>query len=165
MRIALATDHAGFEVLHELKNYLSEKGHECQDYGPESLDPNDDYPQFMFRAAHAVADGQADYAIILGGSGQGEAMAANRVKGVRCAVFYGSEPPKAPVDQEGHNSDDPHEILKLSRSHNNANALSLAARFLSLDQVKQAVDVWLNTPFSNIERHARRVNQLDEDDA
>jgi ribose 5-phosphate isomerase B len=162
MRIALATDHAGFDILAEIKLYLSEQGHDCVDYGPNKLDPDDDYPKFMFKAAEALSKNDCDFAIIVGGSGQGEAMAANRIRGVRCAVFYGAQTPKAPIDSEGHTTDDPYEILKLSRLHNDANCLSLAARFLTIDEVKQSIDIWLNTPFSRIERHARRISQLDQ---
>jgi len=100
--------------------------------------------------------------IILGGSGNGEAMAANRVKGVRCAVFYGPVVAKLPIDADGNVSDDPYEIVKLSRQHNDANVLSLSGRFLSLDEMKTAVRIWLDTPFSNLERHARRIKKLDE---
>jgi ribose 5-phosphate isomerase B len=161
MKIALATDHAGFDKLKELRSYLESNGYECLDFGPESLIPDDDYPKYMFNAAIAVAGADAEFAILLGGSGQGEAMAANRIKGVRCAVFYGTEVAKQPIDSDGHTSDDPFAILKLSREHNNANALSLSARFLTMDQIKQAVDIWLTTPFSKVERHARRIAELD----
>jgi ribose 5-phosphate isomerase B len=161
MKIALATDHAGFEKMVEVKHHLMGLSFEYVDYGPVSLNPDDDYPAFMFSAAQAVANNECDLGIILGGSGQGEAMAANRVNGVRCAVFYGPQIPKAAIDNEGHTTDDPYEILKLSKLHNNANMLSLAARFLSLEEIWQALDIWLNTSFSNIERHKRRIEQLD----
>src|SRR5690606_16858910 len=100
--------------------------------------------------------------VIMGGSGQGEAMAANRVKGVRCTLFYGPAVARQPVDAEGRESDDPYEILRLSRQHNHANVLSLSARFLTLDEMKTAVQVWLETPYSEEDRHARRVRKLDE---
>lgn len=163
MKIAVATDHAGFEHLKHLKEFLEAEGHQVRDFGPESFDAADDYPDFIFPAAKAVASGECDVGIILGGSGQGEAMAANRVKGVRCTLFYASAKAKSAVDAEGHTSDDPYEILKLSRQHNHANVLSLAARFLSLDDMKQAIRVWLSTPYDEAERHARRVRKLDED--
>jgi ribose 5-phosphate isomerase B len=162
MKLALATDHAGFENLAELKTYLESIGYECMDFGPASFTPDDDYPEFMFAAAKAVASGECSMGIILGGSGTGEAMAANRIKGARCALYYGPSKPVEPVDTEGNESDDPYEILKLSRQHNNANVLSLGARFLTFEQIKQAVDIWLNTDFSGIERHARRIKQLDD---
>ncbi len=89
-------------------------------------------------------------------------MAANRVKGARCALFYGSATPQAAIDAEGHTSDDPYEILRLSRQHNHANMLSLAARFLSNDTMKKAIEIWLSTPYSEAPRHVRRVRKLDE---
>lgn len=161
MKIAIATDHAGFEQLKDLKSWLESKGHDCQDFGPDSLNAGDDYPDFIFPAAKAVAAGECEAGIILGGSGQGEAMAANRVKGVRCTLFYAPAAAKAAIDAEGRTSDDPYEILKLSRRHNHANMLSLSARFLSLDEMKQAISVWLETPYDAAERHVRRVQKLD----
>lgn len=164
MKIAITTDHTGLAyqgVFGELKDFVTSLGHECVDYGPQSLDMDDDYPDFMFPAAHAVANGECEFGIIMGGSGQGEAIAANRIKGARCALFYGTAIAKMPIDAEGNMSDDPYEILRLSRQHNNANLLSLSARFLSLDEMKQAIQVWLGTPFSGVERHARRIQKLD----
>jgi ribose 5-phosphate isomerase B len=162
MKIALSTDHAGFEHLKHLKEFLESKGHECQDFGPTSFDEADDYPDFIFPAARAVAQGDCEVGIILGGSGQGEAMAANRIKGIRCTVFYGPVIAKTAVDAEGNKSDDPYEILKLSRQHNHANVLSLSTRFLTIDETKQAIVTWLDTPYSDAERHVRRVRKLDE---
>lgn len=162
MKIALSTDHAGFAQLKKLKTFLEEKGHECLDFGPEALDDNDDYPDFIFPAARAVAEGAVKAGIIMGGSGQGEAMAANRVKGVRCAVYYGPAKSAAAIDADGTKATDDYEILRLSRQHNNANMLSLAARFLSQQDIEKAVELWLYTPFEGVERHARRVRKLDE---
>lgn len=163
MKIAVTTDHAGFDALRELKGFLESLGHECVDFGPQTLDMNDDYPDFMFPAAKAVAAGECERGIILGGSGQGEAMAANRVKGVRCAVFYGPAVAKTAVDAEGHTSDDPYEIVKLSREHNDANVLSLSGRFLTPEQMQKACEIWLQTAFSDDERHTRRIRKLDEE--
>jgi ribose 5-phosphate isomerase B len=162
MTIALASDHAGFEQLKELKLFLESLGHECRDYGPKKLDPADDYPDFILPAARAVADGSCQKAIILGGSGQGEAMAANRINGVRCAVFYGPVVAKKVVDADGRTSHDPYEIIKLSRQHNDANVLSLAARFVSLQDMKTAVKLWLETVYTKDERHTRRIEKLDK---
>jgi ribose 5-phosphate isomerase B len=162
MKVAVTTDHAGFEALQELKVFLQSLGHEYVDFGPQSLDPDDDYPDFMFPAARAVANGECECGVILGGSGQGEAMAANRVKGVRCALFYGPAVAKTAIDAEGTKSDDPYEILRLSRQHNHANVLSLSGRFLTLEEMKTAIEVWLATPFGDAERHNRRVTKLDE---
>lgn len=164
MKISIATDHAGLAydgLYEELKKHLQTLGHEYVDYGPKSLDMDDDYPDYIFPAAHAVAKGECEYGIIMGGSGQGEAMAANRVKGVRCTLFYGLATAIAPIDAEGHMSDDPYEILKLSRQHNYANMLSLSGRFLTIDQMKKAIEVWLAEPWSEAERHGRRVHKLD----
>lgn len=162
MKIAVTTDHAGFEALQELKTFIQSLGHEYVDFGPKSFDPDDDYPDFMFPAAKAVANGECEAGIILGGSGQGEAMAANRIKGIRCTLFYGPVVAKAAVDAEGTKSDDPYEIVRLSRQHNHANVLSLSGRFLDLNEMKQAIEIWLATPYSDAKRHARRVRKLDE---
>ncbi len=161
MRIAVSTDHAGFEALKHLKTWLESEGHVCQDFGPQAFDPADDYPAFIFPAAEAVAKGECEVGIIMGGSGQGEAMAANRIKGVRCTLFYAPAKAKAAIDAEGNTSDDPYEILRLSRQHNHANMLSLSGRFLSLDEMKQAIQVWIQTPYDEAERHSRRVRKLD----
>lgn len=162
MKIAITTDHAGFEALQELKSYLASLGHETVDFGPTSSNKDDDYPDFMFPAAKAVASGDCERGIILGGSGQGEAIAANRIKGIRCALFYGTAIAKTAVDAEGNTSEDPYEIVKLSRQHNDSNMLSLSGRFLSLDEMKQAIKTWLDTPFTGLERHIRRIKKLDE---
>lgn len=165
MKIAVTTDHTGLaygDVYAQLQAHLRHLGHEVQDFGPQNLDMADDYPDLVFPAAEAVASGQCEAAVIMGGSGQGEAMAANRVKGVRCTLFYGPAVARQPVDAEGRESDDPYEILRLSRQHNHANVLSLSARFLTLDEMKTAVQVWLETPYSEEDRHARRVRKLDE---
>lgn len=145
MKIALAADHAGYELKEVLKAHLLSSGHEVEDVGAHALDPHDDYPDFIVPAAHMVAEGSCERAIILGGSGQGEAMAANRVPGVRAAVYYG----------------EPSDIVRLSREHNDANTLSLGARFLATEEAVRAVDTWLSTPFSGDERHARRIAMLD----
>jgi ribose 5-phosphate isomerase B len=162
MTIALASDHAGFEQLKELQTYLESLGHTCQNFGPTRLDPGDDYPDFILPAAKAVAEGKCEKGVILGVSGQGEAMTANRIKGVRCTVFYGPAVPKQAVDASGRVSHDPYEIIRLSREHNDANMLSLAARFVSLENMKQIIKLWLETAFSNEERHIRRIKKLDE---
>lgn len=162
MKIALTTDHAGFEALGLLRIFLQQLGHEVVSFGPQAFNPDDDYPDFMFPAAKAVASGECERAVILGGSGQGEAMAANRIKGVRCALFYGPVSAQHPIDAEGNVSDDPFEIVKLSRQHNDANVLSLGSRFLSFDEMKHAITVWLETPFAGVERHQRRNQKLDE---
>ena len=144
MKIHLATDHAGLELKNSIKDYLMNKGNEVIDHGAYEYDALDDYPDFIFPCARAVASDPLSRGIILGGSGQGEAMAANRVKGVRAAVFY-----NGPID-----------IIKLSREHNDANILSIGARFMSEDEIRSVLDVWLNEPFGG-GRHQRRIDKLD----
>ena len=144
MKIYLGTDHAGFELKEAIKSFLEEKGHDVEDKGAHWYDGEDDYPDFIRPTAEAVAADNDSRGIIFGGSGQGEAMCANRVKGVRAAVFYGG----------------PQEIVKLSRQHNNANILSLGARFISEDEALEVVELWLGTTFER-ERHRRRIEKLD----
>lgn len=146
MKIALASDHAGFQLKETLKNFLEENGHEVVDCGAYEENPEDDYPGFVMGAARTVARGEADRGIIMGGSGQGEAMAANRIPGVRAAVIYS-------VNKD---------IVRLSREHNDANMLSLAARFLNDGVAKEIVALWLETEFSGEERHVRRIKKLDQ---
>lgn len=162
MTIALATDHAGFEQLKELQTWLEGLGHTCRNFGPQNLVQGDDYPDFILPAAKAVATGECQKGVILGGTGEGESMAANRVKGVRCTVFYGPAVPRKVVEVTGRVSHDPYEIVRLSRQHNDANMLSLAARFVSLEDMKQVIKLWLDTPFSDDPRHIRRIKKLDE---
>ncbi len=163
MKIALATDHAGFEQLKDLQLYLESLGHECENFGPTALNLGDDYPDFIFKAAKAVATSSYERGIILGASGEGEAMAANRLRGVRCAVFYGPAVARKVVDINGRVSHDPYEIVRLSRLHNDSNILSLAARFVTLEDMKQVVKLWLETDFSNEPRHVRRIEKLDKE--
>ncbi len=144
MKIHLATDHAGLELKNIIKNYLTKNGHEVTDHGAHEYDALDDYPDFIFPCAHAVARDTESRGIILGGSGQGEAMAANRVKGVRAAVFYNG----------------PEEIVKLSREHNDANILSLGARFMTEAEIYDVIEMWLTEPFEG-GRHQRRIEKLD----
>ena len=145
MKIHVATDHAGLELKEKVKLYLSDLNYEVIDHGAYEYDALDDYPDFIFPCANAVSNDPDSKGIILGGSGQGEAMAANRVKGVRAAVFYNG----------------PDEIIKLSRQHNNANILSLGARFMSEEEMYKIIEVWLSTDFES-GRHQRRIEKLDE---
>lgn len=160
MKLAVATDHAGYEKMRMLKDYLVSLGHECVDYGPSSFDPIDDYPDYIFPAAEAVTSGICERAIIMGGSGQGEAIAANRFAAIRCAVFYSPAIAQNPIDADGRTSNDPYEIVRLSRQHNDANVLSLSARFLTFDEMKTAIQIWLETPFNGVDRHAQRIAKL-----
>ena len=142
-KIVLATDHAGFKLKEDIKKYLTEKGMEVEDMGTHTLNPKDDYPDFIIPAAKKVAKDQSR-GIIFGASGQGEAITANKVKGIRAALYYGKN-----ID-----------IVKLSRTHNNANILSLGAKFLSKEEAIKAVETWINTDFSNEERHIRRIKKI-----
>ena len=145
MKIHLATDHAGLDLKNSLKDYLIKKKYQVEDHGAHEYDALDDYPDFIFPCAKAVARDLESRGIILGGSGQGEAMAANRVKGVRAAVFYNG----------------PDEIIKLSRAHNNANILSIGARFMNESEIYRVIEIWLNEPFEG-GRHVRRIEKLDD---
>ena len=145
MKIHLATDHAGLELKEKVKLYLSDLNYEVIDHGAYEYNALDDYPDFIFPCAKAVSNDPESKGIILGGSGQGEAMAANRVRGVRASVFYNG----------------PDEIIKLSRQHNNANILSLGARFMSEEEMYKIIEVWLSTDFES-GRHQRRIEKLDE---
>lgn len=145
MKIYLASDHAGFELKEALIPYLSERGFVVEDLGPGTLEPADDYPDYIMPLALKVVGEKGSFGIVVGMSGQGEAMAANRVRGARAAVYVGG----------------PKDILSLSRMHNDANILSLGTRFLSPGEAKEAVLAWLQTPFSGEERHIRRIKKLD----
>ena len=145
MKILLAADHAGFELKEFLSNHLIQLGYNVEDCGAYAMDSTDDYPDFIIPAARKVASDPDSRGIIMGGSGQGEAIAANRIKGVRAAVYY----------------DGPIEIVRLSRSHNNANILSLGARFISNEKAIEVVKMWFNEPFEG-GRHQNRIDKLDE---
>lgn len=160
MKIYLATDHAGFELKESVKKFLLEKGYEVKDYGAYSFDKNDDFPDFISKVGEAVSKDSESRGIIFGGSGQGEAMLANKYKNVRAALFYGSVIPPGAVDATGKKSIDRFEIVRLSREHNNSNILSIGARFVSAHDAMQAVDTWLQIPFSGEERHARRIEKI-----
>jgi ribose 5-phosphate isomerase B len=145
MKIFLASDHAGFELKQKLIDHLHAAGHEVEDMGPTRLNPADDYPDYIGPCAKRVAETHDSMGIVVGMSGQGEAMAANRVRGARAAVYYGG----------------PADIVKLSRRDNDANILSIGARFVSAEEAAKAVDLWLNTNFEHDERHQRRILKMD----
>lgn len=146
MRIFLATDHAGFEHKEALKKHLIDNGNEVFDIGAENLVEGDDYVPYMAKAGKEISKDPEAKAVIFGVSGQGEAMVANRYSNVRAVVYYGGDL----------------EIIKLSREHNNANVLSIGARFVSKEDMIKAVDLWLQTEFSNEERHIRRIKEIDD---
>ena len=155
MKIYLASDHAGFALKEVLNLFLAEQNHEVIDCGAKELNQGDDYPDYVTPCAERVAADPGSVGIIFGASGQGEAMAANRVKGIRAGVFYGSS--KAPqTDAAGNQLG----MIESLRSHNDANILSLGARFLSENEAKEAVTAFLSTAFSSDPRHARRISKF-----
>lgn len=142
MRIAIGSDHAGFRYKELIKKHLAAAGHEVTDFGTHSSDPVD-YPLYIRPVAKAVAAGQAERGIVLGGSGNGEAMVANRVRGIRCALCWNIE------------------SARLGRAHNDANVISLGERMIAESDLMPIVDSWLTTPFDG-GRHARRIALIDE---
>ncbi len=161
-KIFFAADHGGFELKNKLISYVKELGYEAIDKGAHEFNPDDDYPEIIAGASREVSQNEGSMGIILGGSGQGEAIVANRFKGVRTAVFYNLALAKSAVDIKGRMSEDPYEIVKLARLHNDANILSLSSRFLSEDEANQAVKIFLETKFSGDERHIRRIKKIEE---
>lgn len=161
MKIALSTDHAGFQRLKKLKTGLELASYSCIDFGPAEFNVDDDYPDFITPACESILAGGCEVGVIFGGSGQGEAMSANRHKGIRCTVWYGPSVPVQSIDADGTESQDPYEILRLSKEHNNANMLSIAGRFVDDDETLKVVIIWLNHHFKDVERHQRRIKKLD----
>lgn len=141
-KIVIASDHAGYRYKRRIIEYLTQQGYQVEDFGTDSTE-SVDYPDFIFPAAKAVAAGQFERGIVLGGSGNGEAIAANRVKGVRCALCWNEK------------------SARLARQHNNANMISIGERMVSLHDVYEIIDIWLTTPFEG-GRHQRRIEKLDE---
>jgi len=145
MKIHLATDHAGYELKEKIMVFLVDLGYEISDHGAFEYNKTDDYPDYIKKAASAVsADVENNMGIIFGGSGQGEDMVADKFIGVRSAVYYGGNL----------------EIVRLAREHNNANVLSIGARFVESDEAKQAVQLFLETKFSDAKRHKRRIEKI-----
>jgi ribose 5-phosphate isomerase B len=142
VKIALASDHAGFRYKTMLSAYLQGRGIEVVDFGTHAEEPPVDYPDFIRPAAEAVARGECDRGIVLGGSGIGESIAANRVRGVRCALCCNAD------------------MARLSRQHNNANVIALGQRLRTEDEARAIVDAWLTTDFEG-GRHLRRIQKLD----
>jgi len=141
MKIAIGSDHAGYRYKEEIKRFLTGLGHEVEDFGTHSTE-SVDYPVFIRPAAEAVASGACERGIVLGGSGNGEAMAANRLRGIRCALCWNAE------------------SARLARLHNDANMISLGERMMPLDTALEIVRLWLETPFEG-GRHVRRIELLD----
>lgn len=144
IKIHIATDHAGFEMKNFLKYSLTDMGHEVFDHGAKEYDALDDYPDYIIPCARAVAGDRASMGIVLGGSGQGEQIAANKVDNIRAIEYYGGT-----LD-----------TVIFGREHNNANIISLGARFMTNEEALEAVKVFINTEFSTEERHARRLEKV-----
>lgn len=142
MNIAIGSDHAGFEYKERIREYLEQRGHRVTDFGTHSAEPVD-YPLFIRPVAEAVSRGECERGIVLGGSGNGEAMVANRFKGIRCALCWNDH------------------SARLARQHNNANMLSLGQRMMPLETALEIVQLWLETPFDG-GRHQRRIDRIDE---
>ena len=145
MKIYIGSDHAGFEMKRELISFLK-SAHEVYDCGPFEYNHDDDYPDFISTVADHISSDPDARGIVIGFSGQGEAIVANRFPNVRCAVFYGG----------------PKHIVTLSREHNDANMLSLGSNFLTTQEAKQVLELWLNTEFSGEKRHMRRIMKLEK---
>ena len=156
-KVYFAGDHGFYELKRVLLEHVRSLGYEVEDVGALTLNVNDDYPDFIIPCAKKVAADPGSFGVIGGGSGQGEAIAANRIKGVRAVVYYG-KPSTKQIDADGKELD----MISSTREHNNANVLSLGGRFISEDEAKKAVEEWLTAPFPGAARHARRVKMLDE---
>lgn len=144
--IFIASDHAGYDLKESLKDFFEEMDLQYTDMGPYSYDELDDYPDYIYPAASKVAENpDLHKGIVIGGSGQGEAIVANKVRGIRAGLYNGG----------------PIEIVSLTRTHNNANVLALGARFLTEDLAREAVRNWLSTSFPGEERHQRRIEKID----
>ena len=142
MRLHIGSDHAGLELKNELLAHLVNNGHDVSDHGPYEYDALDDYPDFCIPAAQAVAKDATSLGIVIGGSGNGEQIAANKVKGIRAVLAWSIE------------------TAKLGKEHNNANVVSIGGRMHSIEECKAIIDAFIVTPFSNDERHIRRINKI-----
>ncbi|WP_298747382.1 ribose-5-phosphate isomerase [uncultured Serinicoccus sp.] len=142
MRVHIGGDHAAYELQRDLVAWLAEQGHDVVDHGPLDHDPQDDYPVFVLRAARAVAQEEGSLGIVLGGSGNGEQMAANKVAGIRAGLAYNPE------------------LARLMREHNDAQVLSIGARMHSVEEARAMVEVFLATAFSGDPRHQRRIDMV-----
>jgi ribose 5-phosphate isomerase B len=142
VRVHIGGDHAAFELLGDLVTFLEGEGHDVTNHGPHRYDAVDDYPVFVLRAAEAVAADPGSFGVVLGGSGNGEQMAANKVDGIRAALCYDDE------------------LARLAREHNDAQVISIGARMNTVEQARSMVRVFLDTPFSGDPRHVRRIDMV-----
>lgn len=147
MQLHIGTDHAGFEIKEQLVTYFRSKGYEVTDHGAHTYDPNDDYPAFCFAAGEAVVANPGSLGIVIGGSGNGEQIAANKVKGVRAALVWNTA------------------TAELAREHNDANVISVGARQHAFDEVVEFIEIFIGKAFSENPRHVRRIEQLAEYEA
>lgn len=153
MKILLGTDHAGFSLKEKVKAHLMAQGYDVTDLGAHTYEEGDDYPEYVARVAQGVSEApHVNRGIVFGGSGQGEAIVANKFVHVRAVVYVG--------DRHTNDSEQK-DILILTREHNDANVLSIGARFVEEGEIFDAVERWLSTPFSNDERHVRRIAQIE----
>jgi ribose 5-phosphate isomerase B len=158
MKVVFAADHGGFALKEVLKPFVESLGYEVEDVGAHTLDMADDYPPIIQAGARKVAeDLENNRGIVIGGSGQGEAFAANRIKGIRAVVYYG-EPARKQIDADGK----PLDMISSTREHNNSNVLSLAGRFLTEEEAKDAVKRWLAATYEPSSRHEKRHQLVDE---
>ncbi|GAA0387777.1 ribose-5-phosphate isomerase [Microbispora corallina] len=144
MRVYIGADHAGYELKNHLVSWLKDQGHDVVDCGPSVYDAEDDYPAFVLRAAAGVAGDPASLGVVIGGSGNGEQIAANKVRGIRAALAWSED------------------TARLSREHNDANVIGVGARMHTAEEATRFVEIFLATPFSGAERHARRIRQLSD---
>lgn len=144
MKIYLGADHAGFDFKENIKNFLTKEGYEVEDCGAFTFDKNDDYPDFVSKAAEKTSKNSSSFGIVFGKSGAGECIVANKIKGIRAILGFSEE------------------NVILGRTHNDANILSLGSEFVSNDEACNLVKLFLKTPFSNEERHIRRINKIKE---
>jgi ribose 5-phosphate isomerase B len=148
MNIYIGSDHAGYELKKKIKAYLEDSGYLVEDKGAFSFDETDDYPDFIIPVAEAIAKDKESMGIVIGGSGEGEEISANKVDGVRAMEYYGGNL----------------EVVRISREHNDTNILSLGARFVTDDEAKEAVRIFLETKFSGDARHVRRINKIEAEE-
>jgi ribose 5-phosphate isomerase B len=145
-KVFIGSDHAGFKLKEKIKSHLEKNNFQVEDLGPKRFKAGDDYPDYIIPTAKRVSKNKESMGIVIGASGQGEAIAANKVKGARAALYYGKN----------------EEIIKLARQHNDANIISLGSKFLSTKKAIKALDLFLKTPFSNEQRHKRRIQKLEK---
>lgn len=161
MKIFLGSDHVGIKQKEKVKVFLENAGYEVDDCGAHTYDKDDDYPDFIGKAAKGVSkDPDNSLGIVFGGSGQGEAIVSNKYNGVRCALFYSKAIPTESINIEGSKSRDPYEMLKLTREHNSANMLSIGIRFLNDEEILTAIRLWLNAAAATEPRHKRRIEKI-----